>query len=507
MKTATQATTEESQNMMIRPHWINCTQWQSHMDQILVEKQLRKDLINKAKVNFSPQTHLEHKNPLNSINQFFNLERVELAPKVLNRKAKPGIDGMSLNDYLNQADLIALIQAVRSRTYEHQSLRLALIDKKDGGKRNLGIPTFEDRIVQQTWTFIVEPIFEREFLDCSYGYRQDRSCHMALEELAKEVIERQIVWAIDADFRKYFDSVPHDKLIGLIRLHITDPVFLHFIETTLRVSRLPCTESDPIPCGLPQGGIISPLLANLYAHHVLDIYFEEVIKPRLAGWGRLFRYADDFIILCGSEEDAQLALKLIGKQVNEFGLSLHPDKTMLRNLSNPMVLPLATNEGSRGITFLGFEMAWQQSSDMRWEFIGKTAPGRRANALAQWDKWLKDFRREQIIQGSRGISRKQIDHLLNSAVSHIQGFNSYYLAEGNQNELARYEEQVREAGAKFWNKYIDPHRKGSNPFEDDREWLWHNIKMRKLTELSGKPLNSASISEKPLRGKEAVWDR
>lgn len=507
MKAATQATTEDSQNMMIRPHWTTCTQWQSSMDQILAEKQLRKDLIVNAMVNLPPQTHLEHQDPLNSINHFFNLERVELASKVVNRDAKPGIDGIDLIEYLAQADLIALVKAIRSRTYEHQLLRWTLIDKNGGGKRDLGIPTFEDRIVQRTWTFIAEPIFERKFLDCSYGYRQDRSCHMALEEIAREVINRQSVWVIDADFRKYFDSVPHNKLIELIRLHITDPVFLYFINTTLRVSRLPGTESDPIPCGLPQGGIISPLLANLYAHHVLDTYFEEVIKPRLAGWGRLFRYADDFIVLCGSEEDARLALRLIDERVTEFGLSLHPDKTFLRNLTNPTMHPLASSEELRGITFLGYELAWKRSGDKSWEFKGKTAPGRRAKALAQWDKWLKDFRREQITQGSSGISPKQIDHLLNSAVSHIQGFNSYYLVEGNQGELARYEEQVRGAGARYWNRYIDPHQEGSNPFEDDREWLWHNIKMRKLTELSGKPSNSAFTSEKPLRGKEAAWDR
>jgi RNA-directed DNA polymerase len=223
--------------------------------------------------------------------------------------------------------------------------------------------------------------------------------------------------------------------------------------------------------------------------------------------GRLFRYADDFIVLCGSEEDAQLALRLIGERVTEFGLTLHPDKTFLRNLTNPAVNPLASNNELRGITFLGYELVWTKSGDRSWEFKGRTAPGRRAKALAQWDEWLKDFRREQITQGSRGISHKQIDHLLNSAVSHIQGFSSYYLVEGNQGELARYEEQVRGVGARYWNRYIDPHQKESNPFEDDREWLWHNIKMRKLTELSGKPSNSAFTSEKPLRGKEAAWDR
>jgi group II intron reverse transcriptase/maturase len=472
--------------LLSTPNWPACTQWQDWMKQIRKIEDAHKDLKHSASVSYPEDLGNNGKLPLlNNIGHHFTVERVRAAALLLNSEAVAGIDGRTLDDWMNQASLEELVHEVRSRRYRPQSNRWVSIPKPDGKLRTLGIPCVADRVAQRTWLLIVEPAFERVFLDCSYGYRPDRNCHQALSGIAQEIATRGSVWVLDADFKAYFDSVPHNHLMSFIQSHINDPVFLTFCARTLEASRHKDMEQDGIPKGVPQGGVASPLFANLFAHVVLDVFFESDILPRLNGWARLFRYADDFVVLTEREEDAELAHQMVKQRVEQFGLMLHPDKTAIRNMTCPERQARMDETDLRELVFLGYELSWQQSARNKWELVGRTAPGRREKSLEKWKKLLKQLEGEmqQYKRNHRGEASLELIHKLEfSAIAHVNGFAAYYCAEGNQTEVILYELSVLRSASAFWRRHIDS--RGSNPFENDLFRIWPRLKWRNVCELS-----------------------
>ncbi len=207
------------------------TQWWDHSNWFSKLAEQRKLQIREASVRYPEDLGIHQgASPLTCINPCFTVERLKVATDLLNEDACPGIDGETVQSFKQRATdayLEELVHQVRTRRFYPQANRWVSIPKHDGSDRVLGIPCVEDRAVQGTWRLIVEPAFERKFLDCSYGYRPDRSCHQAVSEIAKEIGSRGNLWVLDADFKGYFDSVPHDNLMDCLRRHVTDPNTVH----------------------------------------------------------------------------------------------------------------------------------------------------------------------------------------------------------------------------------------------------------------------------------------
>lgn len=252
-----------------------------------------------------------------------------------------GSDHQSIKEFERdlEANLTRLEEELRRGTYSPRSIRRVYIDKPGSkDKRPLGIPAVRDRVVQAALRMTIEPIFEREFLPGSYGFRPNRGCKDALREVDR-LLKSGHIHIVDADIRAYFDSIPHDLLMNEVRKYISDGRVLKLLETFLKVDILDGMERWTPEGGTPQGAVISPLLANLFLHPV-DIAMAE------AGY-RMVRYADDFVVLCGSRTEAQSALALVRKLIEERGLSLHPDKTKKVDMSQP----------GAGFDFLGYRFA------------------------------------------------------------------------------------------------------------------------------------------------------
>ena len=240
-----------------------------------------------------------------------------------------GIDGITAQDYEREleSNLEDLLNRIKSGGYYAPPVRRHYIPKADGEKRPLGIPTFEDKIAQRAVLMLLEPIYEADFLECSYGFRPGRSAHDALDALDKAIMRRGQRWVIDADIRKYFDSIDHRRLREFLDLRIRDGVIRRMIDKWLKAGVVEEGNLKRYKAGTPQGGVISPLLANIYLHHVIDRWFEETVKPRMRKRCRLVRYADDAVMTFEDSRDGERVLEVVGKRLGRYGLELHETKT------------------------------------------------------------------------------------------------------------------------------------------------------------------------------------
>lgn len=308
--------------------------------------------------------------------------------RVQARAGAPGVDEMSVKRFAAQAEryLAELGQALRDGSYRPEPVRRVEIPKSGGGKRPLGIPTIKDRVVQTALKLVIEPIFEREFDASSWGFRPGRGCKDALREVHRRLCERKL-WVVDADLQAYFDSIDHDRLMGLIQRRISDGRVLQLLSQFLHQDVLHELRQWTPTSGTPQGAVISPLLANVYLHE-LDV------RMRAGGW-HLTRYADDFVVLCSTQQEAQAALEAIRSWTAETGLTLHPDKT---HVGNCMV------EG-QGFEFLGYRF----EAGRRWV--------RRKSIAALRDRIRKKTRR------NNGNSLERIVELLNPV---LRGWFGYF---------------------------------------------------------------------------------
>lgn len=263
---------------------------------------------------------------------------LELAwTKVLANRGAAGVDGQSLEKFAARSEiyLSELSTALKDGSYRPQPVRRVDIPKDDGGSRPLGIPAVKDRIVQTATKLVIEPIFEASFVDGSYGFRPGRSCHDALREVDR-LLGEGATFVVDADLQGYFDSIPHGRLMERVEERISDGRLLGLLRGWLEADILRGTERWTPTMGAPQGAVISPLLANIYLHP---------LDERMAALGyRMMRYADDFVVLCHSREEAAAALAEIRRWVEDNGLVLHPDKTHVGDCRQP----------GEGFDFLGY---------------------------------------------------------------------------------------------------------------------------------------------------------
>src|SRR5437588_8985585 len=352
-----------------------------------------------------------------SLNHHMDLAWLYEAFRRTRRDGAPGVDGQRAADY--EADLRGNLQSLldraKSGTYRAPPVRRVHIPKGTGMEtRPIGIPTFEDKVLQRSVVMVLEAIYEQDFLDCSYGFRPGRSAHQALEALWQNLMQIGGGWVLDVDIRKFFDTLDHAHLRDLLAQRVQDGVLQQLIGKWLNAGVLEDGEITFPDEGTPQGGVVSPLLANVYLHYVLDVWFEQQVKPCLRGRAFLIRYADDFIMGFACEEDARRVLGVLPKRFGKYGLTLHPDKTRLVRFLRPGGRPTTTAPQGGGpgesFDFLGFTHFWSRSKQGTWVVKRKTARGRFRRALQRVIDWCRRHLHEPMREQYQALQRKLRGH-------------------------------------------------------------------------------------------------
>lgn len=385
--------------------------------------------------------------PLTTLAQHIDIEFLREAYERTRKGGAPGVDEMTSNEYaVNlEANLESLLERLKSGLYRAPPVRRVYIPKSDGKEtRPIGIPTFEDKILQRAVTMILEAVYELEFLPCSYGFRPGRSAHEALEDLSRELMRVRSGWVIEIDIRKYYDSIDHGVLRDLLDRRVRDGVLRRVIHKWLKAGVLEDGVLHRLDLGTPQGGVISPLLANLYLHAALDLWFQLDVKPRMRGHAALIRYADDAVLVFANEEDARRVFEVLPKRLAKFGLELHPEKTRLLRFAPPDKRDEdrePPDDGRRpSFDFLGFRLFWGRSRKGRWVVRKKTASDRFTRSLRKVVEWIKTHRHWRIAEQHRMLSAK------------LRGHYGYYGVTGNFRALARFVDETQRAWRKWLNR-------------------------------------------------------
>lgn len=320
-----------------------------------------------------------------SLNHYVDYEWVQYAYECTRKDGAVGVDGQTAQEYaLNlEQNLLSLIDRLKSGRYYAPAVRRHYIAKADGGERGLGIPCFEDKVAQRAIVMLLEPIYEQDFRDCSFGFRPGRNAHQALQAIRSAVMERGGRWVLDVDVRKYFDSIPGAQLRAFLARRVTDGVVRRLIDKWLKAGVLEDGQLFYPKAGTPQGGVISPCLANIYLHYVLDEWFKNEVQARLRGPSTLVRYADDFVMLFAHEEDARRVLEVLTKRFAKYGLQLHPEKTRMVDFRMRPPAPHGGEEVklATSFEFLGFVHVWGRSRKGHAVVWQQTAKGRFAHTL------------------------------------------------------------------------------------------------------------------------------
>jgi RNA-directed DNA polymerase len=385
-----------------------------------------------------------------SLAYFMDIDWLQEAYRRTRKDGAVGVDGQTAEDYaVNlEANLRSLLDRAKSGTYRAPPVRRVHIPKGTGNEtRPIGIPTFEDKVLQRAVVMLLEPIYEQDFLDCSYGFRPGRSAHQALQALWQQTMDRKGGWIVEVDVRKFFDTLTHAHLRAFLQQRVRDGVLLRLIGKWLQAGVLEDGTWTTTEAGSPQGGVISPMLANVYLHYVLDVWFEQEVKPRLRGRAFLIRYADDLVMGFACEDDARRVLEVLPKRFGKYGLTLHPDKTRLMPFGRPSGSRTKTDSGEGGkpgtFEFLGFTHYWGRSRKGYWMVQRKTASSRLSRALAKIAAWCRSNRHRPVAEQHQTLWQK------------VRGHFGYFGVAGNSEALRRFRHEV----ARIWRKWLSRRRR------------------------------------------------
>jgi len=364
---------------------------------------------------------------------------LERAYRRMRKDAAVGVDGVTKEQYGQEleSNLQDLHARMKAKRYRHQPIRRVHIPKEGGKTRPIGISAFEDKLVQDALREVLEAIYEQDFLDCSYGFRPGRSAQDAVRTLDRVVHRGKVNWILEADIVSFFDSLDRKKLKEMLEVRVADGSLLRLIGKCLHVGVLEGVELSTSETGTAQGSVLSPLLGNVYLHHVLDRWFEQKVKPRLRGQASLVRYADDFVIGFETKEDAQRVMDALGERLLHFGLTLHPDKTRLL----PFRRPPKSQEGGKGratFDFLGFTFYWARTRKGRWGMFCKTRSASLRRFIGAVYDWCHRHRHLSVAAQHKALTRR------------IQGHFNYFGVSGNFISLLRVVEQAKRS----WYKWL-----------------------------------------------------
>jgi len=371
-----------------------------------------------------------------------DIDFLKEAYRLCSGSSASGIDGETKASYGANLDdnLESLLNRFKSGTYRAPSVRRVYLPKDNGDRRPIGLPTIEDKILQRAVTMVLSAVYETDFYPFSYGFRPNRSAHQALEQLRDDVMNMGGCFVLELDIKSYFDSIPHAILRSILDKRIRDGVMRKSIDKWLKAGVMENGRIQRMKNGTPQGGVISPMLANIYLHEVLDVWYEQEVKPRMRGRTSIIRFADDAVLLFEHAEDAHRVLNVLGKRFSKYGLELHPDKTRLLGFKRP---PFATKgpkgpSGYGSFDFLGFTHYWGRSRRGYWVVLKKTSKNRLSRALKRANLWCRLNRHLPVDVQQKVLAKKLLGHY------------SYYGVTGNSRSIAK----VYRGVTRYWRKWL-----------------------------------------------------
>ena len=380
-----------------------------------------------------------------SLAYLMDIEWLKEAYRRTRKDGAVGVDGVTAKEYEQDLEdnLQRLLDRAKSGTYKAPPVRRVHIPK--GGStsetRPIGIPTLEDKVLQRAVVMLLDPLYEQDFLDCSYGFRRGRSAHDALNSFRDQTMRhwRTGVTVLEVDIRKFFDNLDHSHLRKFLQLRVRDGVLLRLIDKWLKAGVMEDGNVSYPDSGSPQGGVVSPLVSNVFLHYVLDLWFEQDVKPRLSGDAFLVRYADDLVIGFRNHRDAERVMEVIPKRLGKFGLTVHPTKTKLISFRPPPARQ--DDDADRPGTFdlLGFTHYWGVSLKGYWVVRLKTAKDRLTRAVQSIDRWCRDNRHLPICEQHKKLNEK------------LRGHYAYYGVTGNSASLKRFLHEV----APRWRRWLN----------------------------------------------------
>lgn len=391
-----------------------------------------------------------------SLAHHIDLDWMREAYKRTRKDGATGVDHQTAADYaVNlEGNLASLLDRAKSGDrYRAPPVRRVHIPK-DKGTRPIGIPTFEDKVLQRAVSMVLEAVYEQDFLDCSYGFRPGRSAHNALDALWRQVMSMNGGWLVELDIEAFFDSIDTSLLQELLRKRVCDGVLLRLVGKWLNAGVMEEGVVYHPKAGTPQGGVVSPILANVFLHEVLDVWFEQEVKPRLKGQAALVRFADDAVIVFKTERDARRVLEVLPKRFEKYKLKLHPTKTRLIQFLQPGKW---TNHGDGdpkgpgSFDFLGFTHYWDRSRKGNWVVKRKTRRTRFSRARRNIAMWCQENRHLPIREQHKMLNAK------------LRGHDAYYGITGNARALG----QLRFWVERDWFKWL-----GRRSWAAACNWEW-----------------------------------
>jgi group II intron reverse transcriptase/maturase len=355
----------------------------------------------------------------------------------LRKDAASGVDGVTFQEYAEnlESNLIDLEGRLKRKAYRARLVRRKYIPKGHGKLRPLGIPALEDKLLQLAVTSLLSAIYEVDFLPCSYGYRPGTSAHDAIKALTAELQFGGHNFVHEADIKGFFENIRWEWLERMLKQRISDRALLNLIGKWLRAGILEEDGKVIHPrTGTPQGGIISPVLANIYLHYALDLWFERVVKPKQRGHSRIFRYADDFVVCFEYRHEAEAFEKMLRERLAKFGLEVALDKTK--------TLRFGRNGGPYNgrFDFLGFEFYWQADRKGKPRVKRRTATKKWRAGMERMREWIKEQRHQPLGQ------------LMKTLAAKLQGTWNYYGLIGNYRRMKLFYEETRRTLYKWLNR-------------------------------------------------------
>jgi group II intron reverse transcriptase/maturase len=369
--------------------------------------------------------------------RMLNEEMLLEAWKVINKRASAGVDRVTAEEYGKDLGkhIGEVVDNLKGKRYRAKLVRRVNIPKGDGKSRPLGIPVVSDKLVQMAVAWILMAIYEQDFIGCSYGYRPRVGAKDAVRDLTKALQFGRYDYVVEADIKGYFDSIDHEWLLKMLEQRIDDCAFIGLIRKWLKAGILETDGKVVHPVtGTPQGGVVSPVLANIYLHYALDMWFEKVVKPQCDGVAYLCRYADDFVCAFQYKREAERFYQSLKGRLRKFGLELSEEKT------NSIPFSRYRKEGKTWFEFLGFEFRWGISRNGKDIIKRRTSREKLRKSLKNFNIWC---------QCVRGLKLKRIIELLNVK---LRGYYNYYGVIGNYKSLDEFFYQVRRILYKWLNR-------------------------------------------------------
>src|ERR1700719_2355457 len=386
--------------------------------------------------------------------QFFSIahlitpEALYAAFRSLRKEASAGVDGVTYQEYQKDAErkIQELYQRLKTGKYQAQPLRRVYIPKENGKQRPISIPALEDKIVQKGMVEILHAIYEQDFLDCSYGFRPGRGQHQALDEVGRVICTLPTGWVLEIDVTAYFDSIVREQLMEMIEKRVRDRSVLRLIRKWIQVGVIEEGRLLVSETGTGQGQTISPLLANIYLHYVLDEWFENEVKPRLRGAAHEIRFADDAVLCFQYKEDAERVMEVLPKRFTKYGLTIHPEKTRLLEFGR-YAEEKAKRQGKKPATFdfLGYTHVCARSRRGKFTVHVRTMKKRFRRGLTAIAEWCQENRHMPVEEQQKTLNAK------------LRGHYQYYGRPTNYQSLWRFFREVRH----IWQKGLSRRTRGN----------------------------------------------